>query len=600
MKKIFILLTAFVTFQSFSQLYVSSNSYVYNKGTVVFVNQGINLQTDGNVFLRNEGQLLQGTAAISTNQGEGEVSVFQEGTSDNYDYNYWSSPVGNASSSIGNEPFGIAMLNKPVSLTSSTPAVILPMNNQNGIANPLSISQRWIYKFLSSSTYSQWFQVGSAATILAGEGFTMKGTSGTDVTDIESDGVLNNPGGNGAQRYDFRGKPNDGNISVSVDTGKFTLTGNPYPSALHVNEFLLDISNAACTGIAYYWEQDKSVNSHAILAYRGGYGTYSPMGGILPTDFGIYVPAYFNSYNIDGTLNTAGLTTALAIQRKYAPVGQGFMVKGASNGAILLKNSHREYYKESELYSQFERSANSSTSSSPSDGMNSLSYLRLNTIIDNANTKQLALAFATQATDGVDRGIDALSPVSNDLPDDVYFFLNNDKYVIQGIRFDITKRIPIGIKATDNTNFKFYIPETVNFDENQMVYLYDAQDGMYHDVKNSTFEISLSTGIYNNRFELTFQGNQLENSGNIKNDFVIVQNNTTEMLTVSNPNLLNVRSVTLFDLTGKQIFEKEKLVTQEIYQFSTNGLSEAVYLVELLTADNRKIVQKIIISTTRN
>jgi hypothetical protein len=232
--------------------------------------------------------------------------------------------------------------------------------------------------------------------------------------------------------------------------------------------------------------------------------------------------------------------------------------------------------------------------------MNSLSYLRLNTIIDNANTKQLALAFATQATDGVDRGIDALSPVSNDLPDDVYFFLDNDKYVIQGIRFDITKRIPIGIKATDNTNFKFYIPETVNFDENQMVYLYDAQDGMYHDVKNSTFEISLSTGIYNNRFELTFQGNQLENSGNIKNDFVIVQNNTTEMLTVSNPNLLNVRSVTLFDLTGKQIFEKEKLVTQEIYQFSTNGLSEAVYLVELLTADNRKIVQKIIISTTRN
>jgi hypothetical protein len=276
------------------------------------------------------------------------------------------------------------------------------------------------------------------------------------------------------------------------------------------------------------------------------------------------------------------------------------MVKGASNGAILLKNSHREYYKESELYSQFERSANSSTSSSPSDGMNSLSYLRLNTIIDNANTKQLALAFATQATDGVDRGIDALSPVSNDLPDDVYFFLNNDKYVIQGIRFDITKRIPIGIKATDNTNFKFYIPETVNFDENQMVYLYDAQDGMYHDVKNSTFEISLSTGIYNNRFELTFQGNQLENSGNIKNDFVIVQNNTTEMLTVSNPNLLNVRSVTLFDLTGKQIFEKEKLVTQEIYQFSTNGLSEAVYLVELLTADNRKIGQKIIISTARN
>jgi hypothetical protein len=332
-----------------------------------------------------------------------------------------------------------------------------------------------------------------------------------------------------------------------------------------------------------------------LLAYRGGYGTYSPIG-ILPTDFGIYVPAYFNSYNIDGTLNTAGLTTSLDIQRKYAPVGQGFMVRGASNGSVLLKNIHREYYKESELYSQFERSV---TTSSPVDGMNSLSYIRLNTIIDNANTKQLALAFATQATDGVDRGIDALSPVSNNLPNDVYFFLDNDKYVIQGVSFDIAKRIPIGVKAAGNTNFKFYIPETVNFDENQMVYLYDSQDGIYHDIKNSNYEITLSAGIYNNRFELTFQGNQLENSGNIKNNFVIVQNNTTEMLTVSNPNLLNVRSVILYDLTGKQIFEKQKLATQEIYQFSTNGLSEAVYLVELI-ADNRKISQKIIISTTRN
>jgi hypothetical protein len=200
----------------------------------------------------------------------------------------------------------------------------------------------------------------------------------------------------------------------------------------------------------------------------------------------------------------------------------------------------------------------------------------------------------------VDRGIDALSPVSNNLPNDVYFFLDNDKYVIQGVSFDIAKRIPIGVKAAGNTNFKFYIPETVNFDENQMVYLYDSQDGIYHDIKNSNYEITLSAGIYNNRFELTFQGNQLENSGNIKNNFVIVQNNTTEMLTVSNPNLLNVRSVTLYDLTGKQIFEKQKLATQEIYQFSTNGLSEAVYLVELLTVDNRKISQKIIISTTRN
>jgi hypothetical protein len=70
----------------------------------------------------------------------------------------------------------------------------------------------WINKFTAAdSSYSDWIQVGSAATINA-EGFTMKGTSGTDNTTI--DGVKNNSGS--AQRYDFRGKPNDGTIDIPV------------------------------------------------------------------------------------------------------------------------------------------------------------------------------------------------------------------------------------------------------------------------------------------------------------------------------------------------------------------------------------------------
>lgn len=598
MKKIFFLLTAFVTFQSFSQLYVSSNSYVYNKGTVVFVNEGINLQTDGNIFLRNEGQLLQGTTASSTNQGEGKVSVFQEGTSDNFDYNYWCSPVGNASVSIGNEAFGITMLGQPTSLMATTPAAILAMNNYNGTSNPLAIAPYWIYKFLSSATYSQWFQVGAAATISAGEGFTMKGTSGTDLTDIEGNGIQNNPSGIGAQRYDFRGKPNDGNITVNVDTNKFTLTGNPYPSALHVNGFLLDVTNTACTGIAYYWEQNKTTNSHLLAQYQGGYGTYSPIG--LDTN-GLYLAATFNTYNSDGSLNTTGTSSGLVIERKYAPIGQGFMVKGASNGAISIKNSHRDYYKESGSLSQFERSSvlqnNQITTENP---QGEVSHFRLNTTFNNQFTKQIALAFVPEATDLVDRGIDALSPSSNDLPNDVYFFLDNSKYVIQGINFDVNKRIPIGVKSASNATFKFMIPEVINFVQNQNIYLYDGQDGTYHDIKNGMYEVMLPTGIYNNRFEITFLETTLNTNEIIKDNLIVLQNNQNQILTISNPNLIELKSVNLYDMTGKQIFSGENLGIQQNYHFSTNGLPEAVYLVEMLTNDNLKIGQKIIISNVQN
>ena len=96
-KLFFLLLPAIAS----CQLYVgdaNTNSYVYNSGEIVFVTQDVNLQgapdqDEGNFYLRNEGQLIQGEDA-STNDGEGVISVFQQNTRNKWDYHYWSSPVG--------------------------------------------------------------------------------------------------------------------------------------------------------------------------------------------------------------------------------------------------------------------------------------------------------------------------------------------------------------------------------------------------------------------------------------------------------------------------------------------------------------------------
>ncbi|NNT72000.1 T9SS type A sorting domain-containing protein [Flavobacterium sp. IMCC34852] len=596
MKKLIFVTILLVCSTALAQLYVSPNSYVFVKEQYVYVTQDVNLQNNGNLFLRNEGQLLQGTAGVSTNRGEGVLSVFQEGTSDNYDYNYWCSPVGNASTAAGNENFGITMLNIPTTVLNSTPATIDSATYDGVSANgSLSIASYWIWRFLAGADYSEWIHSAANTDIEAGQGFTMKGTSGTDATNV-GETAVNNPGG--AQRYDFRGKPNDGNITVNVVTDNLTLTGNPYPSALHVNAFLLDPSNTDCTGIAYYWEHDKTVNSHLLLAYRGGYGTYAPIS-TSPTEYGVYVPATFDSFNIDGTINTVGASSGLSIQRKYAPIGQGFMVKGKASGspvAVTLKNTHRAFYKESDLYSEFERNANNQTQSTQNPAANQVAQIRLNTIMNNQFTRQIALVLLPTATDGIDRGIDAKSPVEDAIPNDVYFFLDNDKYVIQGLSFDIEKRIPVGIKATDNATFKFDASMVVNFDESQSIFMYDAQDNSYHDIKNSTYEVVLSTGVYNNRFEITFKDSNLDSQDNIKSDLVIFQNNTSQTLTVSNPNSLDLKSVKLFDIAGKQIFDKQRLGVRNSYEFSTSGMAEAVYLVEVVTNDNRKMAQKIIVS----
>src|SRR5690606_21138582 len=107
MKRIFTFAVILFPFIVSAQLNVTSGSYLFVRDQLVFVEQDINLAS-GTLYLRQEAQLLQGTTGSSTNRGTGVLSLYQEGTVDNYEYNYWCSPVGNASAAVGNESFGIS------------------------------------------------------------------------------------------------------------------------------------------------------------------------------------------------------------------------------------------------------------------------------------------------------------------------------------------------------------------------------------------------------------------------------------------------------------------------------------------------------------
>ncbi len=602
MKK-FTLLIYIISIQSFGQIYVGASTPVYVKNQVLYVGQTMNLAANSNLYLRNLSQLVQGTTGTSTNVGTGIISVYQEGSADNFDYNYWCSPVGVNVAATGNRNFGITLLNRPTTSTASTAATILPLANYDGIANPLSIASRWIYKLTNANSYSQWVQVGTTTTLAPGEGFTMKGTSGTDAVDPEGTGA-NNPGGTGAQRYDFRGKPNDGNITVTVGAANAsTLTGNPYPSALHLNAFLLDPLNNACTGIAYFWEQDKTTNSHLIKAYRGGYATYSP--GSLGSN-GIYVPATFNSYNGDGSLNTVGTSSGLMRQRKYSPIGQGFVIKGAANGTVTFRNSYRIFYKEGAGLSQFEKPARDKTTAKTeetaktekTEESNDIPHIRINAIINNEFTRQLALAFLPEATDGVDRGLDAVS--MDNFPSDTFFLMEGKNYIITGTNFDITKQIPLTVKAEANTTLKFYIPEVINFDPTQNIFLYDASDASYHNIKTGNYEVTIPAGVFPDRFKITFTDKSLGTNEETKTNFFIMQDNSSRLLKASNPDFIRFKSFYLYDMAGKTVQFKENLGVEENYSFSTSGLSSGVYIATFITVDNEKIAQKVIISNAGN
>lgn len=602
MRKIMFLLTIvlpiFLGQTCMAQLYVSNN-YVYVADRYLYVQQDVNIQGTGNLYLRNESQLLQAKTGGSTNSGAGKLSVFQEGTVNNFAYNYWCSPVGNSISPSGNESFGITMLNQPTSATASNPAVMLPMSSYNGVANPLSISQGWVFKYLSSSLYSQWFGVYSASTLNPGEGFTMKGTAGTDATYTDA-GITNNPGSK--QRYDFRGRPNDGDITINLATGMRTLTGNPYPSAIDLRAFLLGATNS--TGIAYFWEQDKTVNSHFIAAYQGGYGTYSAAGPM-----GTYVPAVFYAYDAAGTqLGAIGIGGNY--QRRFCPIGQGFMLEGSSTGTVTMNNSYRVYQKEGAAnFSEFERNgAVGGRSAAQCDflpaipSISGFDYttvstkpapqIRLNTLMNNLAVRQSALVFQQGATDGADFALDAKSPDTT-AEMDVYFVINNQEYIINVVEFDINKRIPIGFKNPVPASFRMRVGEILNFDGAENVYIHDKISDLYFEITNDDYEISLPAGVNNTQYELTFVNSLLGTSAIAPDSFQVIQNNTRKDFTVYNPSLKSLKSIQLFDLGGKLLLDDDKLGSKERYQYPTASLSDAVYIVKLTTNDNQVYNKKI-------
>ncbi len=601
-----IFIVMFLQFQAKAQMYVSSNSYVFAKNEVLFVKQQLELNaSSSNLYLRENAQLLQGSENASANRGLGSLSVFQEGTTNNFQFNYWCSPVGGALASVGNSPFSITQLKDVAGLITSNDATILPMNNYNGQANPLAISPYWIYKLIGSATYTGWVTVGSAAALNAGEGFTMKGTAGTNSFTVN--GVQNNSGSR--QRYDFRGKPNDGTIQIPVGNAQFTLTGNPYPSALDLSAFLTEQTN--CTGVAYFWEHDKTVSSHFIADYKGGYGVFSPAGG---GGLGVYVPATFYSYDNSGNPGSI-VSVGSSFARRFSPVGQGFMIKGTTNGNVQMKNTYRVFVKEGVLNnSEFERTASKDKKTinpvveylSKIQSVSGFDYktvsaevtpqIRFNTTLNNQGIRQVALAFVPQATDGIDRAMDA--PSSNDrAAADMYFVLQDKEYLINVLNFDEEKKIAIGFKNEKPANYKITVKEILNFTAANEIYLHDKVTDMYYDIKNSFHNLDLPAGKNNTQFEITFKKNTTLGVGELANDdFTVYHKNSTKNIIIENPKGLDLSLCNVYDITGKLIFSKDKLGNSVSHQLPTNGLADGIYVLKLQTADNASIGKKIVVS----
>ena len=533
-----IVLALFLCNLSFSQLSVRNSAYVFVNDEIVFVEDDINLN-EGNsrIYLRDEAQIIQGSGTTG-NSGLGELSVYQEANVGEHEYNYWCSPIGSKTNNSINNPFGISFLNDAMGLITSTPATFASTSSYNGTSSPLNIEPYWVWKFIASDNYADWVHVQGNTNVNPGEGFTMKGTIGSG----------------DAQRYDFRGKPNNGTISVSVLNNQFTLTGNPYPSALDARAYIWDTNNrTTITGTLHYWEQDPSTNSHYLNEYNGGYATYTiNASGTVET----FISAVFNTYNGDGSINISNTGAGSKTARRYIPIGQGFMVEGTANSAVTAKNAHRSYTKETAADSEFFKSSNKKNKTTETTNGFSVvpedyKRFRLNVDFNNVYTRQLVETFHPTASLDFDYGLESKINEDNILTSDAYFSNNNNRYLAEALPFDETLKIPLTINLVTDMPLKVRIVDIQNFNENQPIYIHDLETDIFVNLKNQDFEINLESGLYSDRFEITFNNAVLSNSEETIRSLKVFQNNRISQLKLLNKNSLEIESFSLFDVSGK-------------------------------------------------
>lgn len=630
-----IVVLVFTSISSYSQsdLFVGNGAYVFVDGTgfddtvantaPIYVEDDINLASGGNIYLRNEAQLLQGDEA-ERNIGDGDISIYQEGTVNRWAYNYWCSPVGLPSATAANGVFASARMQEVTGLRTSQNFNFLGTGQFSGddTTNPVSIANAWFYTFAVSDEYSEWNSI-ETGTAAPGLGFTMKGTNAT------SGGF--DPITQG-QRIDFRGKANTGTISVPVAVpldpldnspadGDFefqwTLTGNPYPSALDMRDLLWDTDNLGAdnlegtsddltTGALYYWDQEPSDNSHFIESYTGGYASVTiDNAGVVS-----YTAATYRMYDASGNiLGGPATTSGKPSPQRYIPVGQGFMVEGLNTGSFLIKNSHRTFYKETGAESLF-FGANNETplgdndvTNTPNNSLTNDGYsiipedykrFRLFVEFNELYTRELLHNFHANATDGFDYGLEAKSPKG--VASDASWILNKVPYVIQAHDFDEGLKIPLVINLTETQPLNFRLADIQHFDEALSIYLHDKENNIYVDLRESNYDMILETGDYTDRFEITFSKETLGVTEEDLNNFKVLQNNTVQELTILNPNSLDIKSVTLIDISGKQIFKTGELPIQTRHTFSTSNLSEGVYIATIALDNKQSTSEKVIVS----
>jgi len=264
-----------------------------------------------------------------------------------------------------------------------------------------------------------------------------------------------------------------------------------------------------------------------LADYVGGYATYTLSGGEKAKDW------QTNS-------NTVGTKTP----GQYIPVGQGFFVErdDDGDGTITIQNSQREYMKEDGSNAVFMRS--------------NLTDLHFYFDDPAGGRRYLFLAIRPGTTTGYDWGYDG-KMIDDIYHGDMFFRIDTSDFVIQAIgELNRDVRLPLHVILLEDGTVSFGVESLQNVPAGTEMYIEDVQEHQSHRIDlNQAYTVNLPQGDYPDRFYLAFRP-----TDDLKADQVQLHDVSTHyhdgFVYVENPTRLHIDRVMLFDMSGKNIWDR--------------------------------------------
>ncbi len=460
-----------------------------NPAHTIYLNKELNVEAGAQFILESNANLVQLEDVI--NSGSVIVKRFTSDEVRRLDYNLWSSPV----------------------------------SGQNLQAfSPQTLTNRFYEYNPAADVYSSINP--AASTFSDAKGYLIRMPNNFSTTPAQWLGI-------------FSGVPHNGSYHLTVTPETFNAVGNPYPSAMLADDFIL--TNGLDEPLYFWRKVNNSENS--------SYATYTTAGGVE---------------------NSGGGSSI--IPNGILQIGQGFLVKAPSanlvfNNSMRVGNTENQFLRTSgpEAVNNFERHRIWLNMAGPSGMMG-----------------QLMVAYMTGATSGIDPAIDG--KYIHDSPNYFSTILSDEAYIIQGrsLPFTATDVVPLGFGSTQSGLFSISLAHSDGLFENtgMGIFIKDNQTGNIHNIRMSPFSFESASGEFNSRFELMFQNTLSENPHSFTDEIIVYASQKTLNVHAGTQ---DVSTLKIYDISGRLIYDQDKIHKNE---FSTRlyHVADQVILVQVTTS----------------